>query len=633
MAVYSLAWNLWRSILFICGTVLAVLLIEWGRVSGNTMPVPFLLLYATVVAAGGVTGILGGVISGVFAASFVLYASIQGFGPPTLTGGSTQVLLGVLLYVGTGLFLGLLRTQRDQFLQNIKQHENDLESEIVARTAELKNSEALLRSLIDHFPSTISQQGIDGKFQLVNSAFLSVYGLPPEKILGKLDKDFMQAGQLKRKAAHEAEVIKTGGTVTQERSDELASGEIYQRLLIKFPIRNSDGKMTSFGTIGFDLSDLREAEENLRTLEAQLSDILRIAPEVIISTDVNGQILMFNDAAESTFGYERDDIIGQPLDVLLPEQARGAHGGHLKAFVKAPDTQRLMGGRGEISGRRRDGSIFPADASISKLQSGGETILTVTMHDITDRRQAEEDLRLALVSAERANQAKTEFLATMSHELRTPLNAIIGFSQTMAGQYFGALGSDKYVEYANDIGSSGEHLLQLINDLLDLSAIEAGKHTLHKELLKFEDVVEECEPIVREGVKRKGLAYICDVQDNLPTVNADRRALKQVMLNLLSNATKFTPEGGEVRLKAMASKNTLTFEVRDTGMGIPTANLGSLTDPFVRGETDPHKAQEGTGLGLAIVKSLVELHGGNLTIESEVDVGTTVTVTLPIGDV
>jgi PAS domain S-box-containing protein len=496
----------------------------------------------------------------------------------------------------------------------------------------VQQSEALLRSFINHFPSAISQQDMDGRFQLVNSAFLSVYGLPLEKVIGKLDKDIMLTRHYEGKVAHEAEVIKTGETVTLERSEELPSGETHRRLMIKFPIRNLDGEITSFGTIGFDLSDLREAEENLRKLEARLSDILRIAPEVIISTDIDGEILMFNDAAESTFGYERDDMIGQSLDVLLPEQVRSAHGRHIKAFVEGGDVQRLMGGRGEISGRRRDGTVFPADASISKLQSGGEMILTVTMHDITDRRKAEEDLRQALADAERANQAKTDFLATMSHELRTPLNAIIGFSQTMAGQYFGALGSDKYVEYANDIGSSGEHLLQLINDLLDLSAIEAGKHTLQKERLKFEEIVGDCDSMVREGAGRKRIAYTSNVQENLPVINVDRRALKQVMLNLLSNATKFTPEGGEITLKARASKDALIIEVRDTGSGIPKERLASLTEPFVRGETDPHKSQEGTGLGLAIVKSLVELHDGELTIESEVSKGTTVTVSLPLGD-
>jgi PAS domain S-box-containing protein len=496
----------------------------------------------------------------------------------------------------------------------------------------VQKSEILLRSFIDNSPSAISQQGLDGRFQLVNKAFLSMYDSSSEKIIGELDKNIMQASHYERKTAHEAEVIETGEAVVQERSDTLASGEIYSRLMTKFPIRNPEGEITSIGTIGTDLRELERAERNLLAMEARLKDILKIAPEVIILTDENGIVLMFNDAAESTFGYKANDIIGQPLDVLLPENIRGVHHSHLKTFIEGADTQRLMDGRGEISGRRCDGSIFPADASISKLRYGDDTILTVTMHDITNRRQAEEDLRNALVEAERANQAKSEFLATMSHELRTPMNAIIGFSETMAGQYFGPLGSSKYVEYANDIGSAGGHLLQLINDLLDLSAIEAGKHQLNLENVDLNEIVEDCAKIVSQRACEKSIAFIRDVQDELLPIIADRRALKQILLNILSNATKFTPEGGEVTLKAFTSTNTLTVAVRDTGIGITTNKLGNLTDPFVRGEPDPHKAQEGTGLGLAITKSLVELHNGDLTIESKVGVGTTVTMTLPIGE-
>jgi two-component system, cell cycle sensor histidine kinase PleC len=265
-----------------------------------------------------------------------------------------------------------------------------------------------------------------------------------------------------------------------------------------------------------------------------------------------------------------------------------------------------------------------------RLPNGGSISLAT---DITARRRMEEDLRLALGNAKAADESKTKFLGTMSHELRTPLNAIIGFSETMARQLFGDLGSKKYVEYAHDIKASGEHLLNLINDLLDLSAIEAGKRQLNKESLNFQEVVEACVPIIAEGVTRKEIVYTSELQDNLPIIHADRRALTQVFLNLLSNATKFTPENGEIALTATATNDVLIVKVQDTGMGIPEEKIDSLTDPFVRGEPDPYKSQEGTGLGLAIVKSLVELHEGDLIIESEVGVGTTVTVTLPHGEV
>lgn len=181
------------------------------------------------------------------------------------------------------------------------------------------------------------------------------------------------------------------------------------------------------------------------------------------------------------------------------------------------------------------------------------------------------------------------------------------------------------------IGASGEHLSQLINDILDLSAIEAGKHVIRKERLNFQEIVEDCSSIISESVERKGIAYTNDMPDNLVPINADRRALKQILLNLLSNAVKFTPDGGKLALTAKASGSQLIVSIHDNGQGIPKDQVENITDPFMRGESNVYVSQEGTGLGLAIVKSLVDLHDGKLTIESEVGKGTIVTVILPLG--
>ncbi|MDA1090689.1 MAG: HAMP domain-containing sensor histidine kinase [Proteobacteria bacterium] len=250
-------------------------------------------------------------------------------------------------------------------------------------------------------------------------------------------------------------------------------------------------------------------------------------------------------------------------------------------------------------------------------------------HEIAERKQAEEDRRLALVDAEQANQAKSEFLATMSHDLRTPLNAILGFSDFIRNQYFGPVG-DKYQEYAEDIHSSGELLLSLVNDILDLSAIEAGKRPLAKENFSISDIVTECEVILKEQAQSLGIDLVMKVSKDTPPLYADRRAITQILLNMLSNSVKFTPEGGKVTLRATATNTYHTIEVSDTGKGIPADKIETITDPFVRGVSDPHKSHQGTGLGLSIVKSLVDLHDGELDIKSTVAKGTTVTVTLPI---
>lgn len=231
--------------------------------------------------------------------------------------------------------------------------------------------------------------------------------------------------------------------------------------------------------------------------------------------------------------------------------------------------------------------------------------------------------------AEKASNAKSEFLASMSHELRTPLNAIMGFSEMLTGNFFGPLGSAKYEEYVEDIHASSEHLLHLINDILDLSAIEAGKHPLAKESLNVNELIEDCSTIIVAGTNDKSVMYSVEVTKNTGPLYADRRAMKQILFNVLSNAIKFTPEGGLIALKVSTSNGHHVFEVSDTGKGIPEKKLPSLTDPFVRIEDDPYKAQKGTGLGLAIVKSLVDLHEGELIIESEVGKGTVVTIILP----
>jgi len=240
-----------------------------------------------------------------------------------------------------------------------------------------------------------------------------------------------------------------------------------------------------------------------------------------------------------------------------------------------------------------------------------------------------QNLYNAKLDAESANNAKSDFLASMSHELRTPLNAIMGFSEVIKNQYFGPIGSDKYKDYANDIMSSGQHLLSLVNDILDLSKIESGRNPLELKRIRARDTFDECLKIAKNAIDCSQIYFETRVGDNLPPLYVDERAIKQVLLNLLFNAVKFTPGGGHVTLKAMFLDNCHILEVADSGDGIAPENLQKITEPFAQLQANPHIAKMGTGLGLAIAKALIEAHGGELRITSLLGKGTTVRVILP----
>lgn len=233
-------------------------------------------------------------------------------------------------------------------------------------------------------------------------------------------------------------------------------------------------------------------------------------------------------------------------------------------------------------------------------------------------------------NAERANQAKSQFLATMSHEFRTPLNAILGISDMLRGRYLGDIDSDEYIAYAADIYNSGRHLLDLINDILDISEIEAGKRTFNFETFYTDTPLTECIKSVRPLADAESIELTSDIETDLPALYADKRAFTQIVLNLLSNAIKFTLRGGAVTVSVDHVNDSIVLRVTDTGIGIPAHIQDSITKPFAQGQSNPLVTQKGTGLGLAIVDSLVKTHGGTMAFDSKIDVGTTVTVSLPL---
>ena len=366
--------------------------------------------------------------------------------------------------------------------------------------------------------------------------------------------------------------------------------------------------------------------KDVQIREQKLADILELAPEGIIAINEQFKITLFNKGAERVFGYSAKEVKGKSLNILLPKPFRRKHNKYIRSFDSSQKSYSRMGRRGEIAGLHKNGEEFPASASISKLVVGNEKVYTVLIQDITERKNAEEAILAAKLDAEMANESKSHFLASMSHELRTPLNAIIGMSDMIKEQYFGEL-NDKYKEYAGDIVHSGEHLLSLVNELLDISTIEAGKHTLNIQSFSIEEMVKDCIKIVKLRASQKAITLLYDIPKTLPPLVADKQAVRKILINLLSNAIKFMPGSGTVDVSASEGETSITIVVKDDGPGIPKDKISDLTKPFARLESNAHMAIEGWGLGLAISKSLMEMHGGTIKIESIENEGTSVYIT------
>jgi PAS domain S-box-containing protein len=481
-----------------------------------------------------------------------------------------------------------------------------------AKISSLRNVTAALLPLDRAGRVTQASAGAENLF---NGPARSLMGVPAARVIPEIDLARLAANLRPAKKGR-----RTSRTRDVNQQDAARRGDTTDSMLRDVLVPAGESGRKAGVTAAFLRKEMR-----------RLAAIVQEAEDGILTVGADFKIALFNRSAEKMFGYAAAEAVGRPLNLLIPARFHARHDGHLRQFGASPETVRRMGQRSEITARRKNGEEFPADISIVKLDVEGETAFVAILRDITAHKREAEALWLAKTQAEAASRAaKSEFLANMSHELRTPLNAIIGFSEMILTQPQGPIGHPAYEEYLHYIVESGTHLLSLINNVLDMSKIEAGKARLNLAEIEIGGTIGSAVRIMGEQAAAAGLRLVEKTDAQLPSLLADERLVKQMLLNLISNAIKFTPKGGRVTIGAgMEADGSLAVRVTDSGIGMDAKDIPKALEPFGQIDSSLTRQHCGTGLGLPLVKSMIELHGGALSIESRKAAGTTVILKFP----
>ena len=360
---------------------------------------------------------------------------------------------------------------------------------------------------------------------------------------------------------------------------------------------------------------------------AEMRTIIDTATDGVVLIARDGTIRSISRPAEALFGFESDEVAGKPFASLFAIESQRAARDYLNGLSDHGVASVLNDGR-EVIGRESEGRFIPLFMTIGKLPNGSGYCAVV--RDITQWKRAEEDLTQARAFAERASSHKTEFLARVSHEIRTPLNAIIGFSELMMDEKFGPVANDRYRDYLRDINRSGNHVLDLVNDLLDISKIEAGQQEMAYEAVSLNDTLAETVAMMQPQANRERVIIRSSFASKLPDVVADLRSVRQIALNILSNAVRYTQAGGQVIVStAYEAAGDVVMRVRDTGIGMTQAEIEQALKPFKQINSLKRARGDGTGLGLPLTKAMVEANRAKFSINSTPGEGTLVEISFP----
>ena len=486
----------------------------------------------------------------------------------------------------------------------------------------VQDSEAKWRSLVESAPDIISTMDLDCRLTFVNRLPANV-GLGPQDIIGKSVFDFLAEEHHERLREACAQVIETGEVATYEVRGQI-SGYWYASCL--GPIK-SEGRLVGFVMTSTNITDRKQAEIELQRSEERFRRAVLSAPLPIMIHSEDGEVLQISRAWTELTGYTHKDIptVAKWLEQTSNKEAEAIKT-HLSQLYRS--TERVAEGEYEIFTKSGGRQIWEFSSSLlGELPDNRRLGISMALN-VTERIKTQKAMQQAKETAEYASRAKSDFLANMSHELRTPLNAIIGFAEILRDELVGSINPEQK-ECVNDIHISGQHLLEMINDILDLSKIEAGKMVLLLEEFSIVEAVEEVNAIITALAVKKDLDLTMTYNQD-STIEADRVKFKQIFYNLLSNAVKFTPEGGKVTTKLEVNETELCAQVMDTGIGISEADQAKLFAPFTQIDTSKSRRYGGTGLGLALTQRLIALHSGGISVRSQEGRGSSFTLRIPL---